>query len=91
SGLDPAEVKAWCRNQMPEYMIPTHLVVLEEFPLTANGKLDRRALPEPAAEAPADLEQTTDRAEQLVREQVAEVLQLPAVGLEQDFFDLGGD
>lgn len=42
------EVKAWATAHMVEYMVPAHIVVMREFPLTANGKLDRNALPEPA-------------------------------------------
>ncbi|AJT40663.1 non-ribosomal peptide synthetase [Psychromicrobium lacuslunae] len=91
--LDLAELKLWCQNQMPEYMIPSHLVVLEEFPLTANGKLDRRALPEPVLEASgeAQLAASASDAERVVSEQIADVLQLGTVGLDQDFFELGGD
>lgn len=90
-GFDVAELKLWCRSQMPDYMIPTHLVVLDEFPLTANGKLDRRALPEPAVEETLQPEASANDAERLVSEQIADVLQLASAGLDQDFFELGGD
>ncbi|MFD5746479.1 amino acid adenylation domain-containing protein [Streptomyces sp. NPDC127033] len=84
------EVMAWAAQHMVEYMVPTHLVVMQRFPLTENGKLDRRALPEPVVgtgsfEAPA-----TDE-ERAVCAAVAAVLRLEQVGVDQDFFQLGGD
>ncbi|MEW1612958.1 MULTISPECIES: amino acid adenylation domain-containing protein [unclassified Streptomyces] len=90
--LTADEVRAWATTHMVEYMVPAHLVVLAEFPLTANGKIDRTALPEPAPAtgtgtvvAPA-----TDN-ERLVCAAVAAVLRVDEVGVDQDFFQLGGD
>ena len=84
------EVKAWAGAHMVEYMVPAHIVVMEEFPLTANGKLDRNALPEPTIEAGSLVRPTTDD-ERAVCAAVAEVLRLEEVGVDQDFFQLGGD
>ncbi|MCK8432992.1 amino acid adenylation domain-containing protein [Streptomyces sp. D2-8] len=84
------EVKAWAGAHMVEYMVPAHIVVLEEFPLTANGKLDRNALPEPTIETGALVRPATDD-ERAVCAAVAEVLRLEEVGVDQDFFQLGGD
>ncbi|MFC8570071.1 amino acid adenylation domain-containing protein [Streptomyces sp. NPDC057245] len=84
------EVKAWAAEHMVEYMVPAHVVVLDSFPLTANGKLDRHALPEPAAAVPAAVPPATE-AERAVCTAVAAVLQLDEVGADQDFFRLGGD
>ncbi|MEU9360428.1 amino acid adenylation domain-containing protein [Streptomyces sp. NPDC048301] len=84
------DVKAWALAHMVEYMVPTHVVVLKEFPLTANGKLDRAALPEPSTGTGPLLRPTTGN-ERLVCEAVATVLGLEAVGTDQDFFRLGGD
>ena len=71
-------------------MVPTQIVVLDEFPLTSSGKIDRKALPAPVFAA------TTFRAPQTQTEQIvagvfAEVLGLDRVGLDDDFFALGGD
>ncbi|WP_326954359.1 non-ribosomal peptide synthetase [Amycolatopsis sp. NBC_01286] len=77
---------------LPDYMIPESVTVLDALPLTANGKLDRAALPAPAsvaAEAPA--EPAVTAAEQLVAAVWAEVLGLDAVGVDDSFFRLGGN
>ncbi|RPK54200.1 Linear gramicidin synthase subunit D [Streptomyces sp. ADI96-02] len=84
------DVKAWAAAHMVEYMVPTHLVVMTEFPLTANGKIDRRALPEPTVDAGSLAAPATDE-ERTVCAAVASVLRLEQVGVDQDFFQLGGD
>ncbi|MFF3013192.1 amino acid adenylation domain-containing protein [Streptomyces sp. NPDC057939] len=90
AALRADEVKAWAAGHMVEYMVPAHVVVLEEFPLTANGKIDRAALPEPALTAGAATPPATEN-ERLVCAAVATVLRLDEVGVDQDFFQLGGD
>ena len=81
-------------RRLPEYMIPASFVQLEELPLTANGKLDRRALPDPDHERPAlETERVAPRTaveETLVRIW-SEVLGLSEVGIHDNFFELGGD
>ncbi|MGP3689642.1 amino acid adenylation domain-containing protein [Streptomyces sp. IBSNAI002] len=84
------EVKAWAAGHMVEYMVPAHVVVMKEFPLTANGKLDRGALPEPELATGAAAAPSTEN-ERLVCEAVAGLLRLDEVGVDQDFFQLGGD
>ncbi|MGW0474178.1 amino acid adenylation domain-containing protein [Streptomyces coeruleorubidus] len=84
------EVKAWAAEHMVEYMVPAHIVVMTEFPLTANGKLDRNALPEPTIGTGTLVRPTTDD-ERAVCAAVAAVLRLEEVGVDQDFFQLGGD
>ena len=79
-------LSAW----LPDYMVPTQIVVLDEFPLTSSGKLDRKALPAPVfAATPFRAPQT--QTEKTVAEVFAEVLGLDRVGLDHDFFALGGD
>ncbi|MFD6910864.1 amino acid adenylation domain-containing protein [Streptomyces virginiae] len=89
-GLRADEVKQWATGHMVEYMVPAHIVVMKEFPLTANGKLDRGALPEPATGEGALAPPVTEN-ERLVCAAVATVLRREAVGVDQDFFQLGGD
>ncbi|MFC7897351.1 amino acid adenylation domain-containing protein [Streptomyces sp. NPDC057381] len=88
--LRAADVKAWAGEHMVEYMVPAHVVVLAEFPLTANGKLDRHALPEPELTTASAVPPTTER-ERAVCAAVARLLRLDRVGVDQDFFQLGGD
>ncbi|GAA2472876.1 amino acid adenylation domain-containing protein [Streptomyces mauvecolor] len=88
--LSADEVKAWAVEHMVEYMVPAHIVVMAEFPLTANGKLDRRALPEPRIVTGSFVRPSNDD-ERAVCAAVASVLRLDEVGVDQDFFQLGGD
>jgi amino acid adenylation domain-containing protein len=86
-----AELRAFLRERLPEYMVPSAFAALEAFPLTPNGKVDRRALPEPdarAKERPFVAPRTPQ--EQALAEIWREVLRLERVGLEDDFFALGG-
>ncbi|MGW0821428.1 amino acid adenylation domain-containing protein [Streptomyces sp. NPDC002845] len=84
------EVKAWAVEHMVEYMVPAHIVVMTEFPLTANGKLDRNALPEPTIGTGSLTPPATEN-ERVVCAAVAAVLRLDEIGVDQDFFQLGGD
>ncbi|MEU6298341.1 amino acid adenylation domain-containing protein [Streptomyces erythrochromogenes] len=88
--LHAEEVRDWAAAHMVEYMVPARIVVMEEFPLTANGKLDRGALPEPESAAGPLALPATDN-ERLVCAAVAALLRLDRVGVDQDFFRLGGD
>ncbi|MBA1379346.1 non-ribosomal peptide synthetase, partial [Pseudomonas brassicacearum] len=86
-----ATLKAALKAQLPDYMVPAHLLFLAWLPLTPNGKIDRKALPAPDA---SDVQQAyvapRSEAEQQVAAIWQDVLKLERVGLEDNFFELGG-
>jgi amino acid adenylation domain-containing protein len=90
--IDLAALRAQARQHLPDYMMPSAIVVMDAFPLTPNGKVDRRALPVPDADeialdayvAPRNAEE-----EQLAA-LWADILGLPKVGIHDNFFNLGG-
>ncbi|WP_231983590.1 non-ribosomal peptide synthetase [Mycobacterium sp. E2733] len=88
--LDPALVRQQVGARLPDYMVPAEIVVLEEFPLTSSGKVDRRALPAPVV-AVAPFRAPHTETEKVVAEVFAQVLGVDRVGLDDDFFALGGD
>jgi len=87
-----AALRAWLRERLPDYMIPSAFVVLEALPLTPNGKVDRQALPAPesAPSAADSFAAPSDPVEELLAGVWAEVLGLDRVGVHDDFFALGG-
>ncbi|GLZ39062.1 non-ribosomal peptide synthetase [Actinokineospora sp. NBRC 105648] len=88
----PHELRAALADRLPAHMVPAAIVVLEAFPLSPNGKLDRTALPAPTfGVAEVDHVGPRDDRERAVAEIWAQVLGLDAVGVEDDFFTLGGD
>ncbi|MFL5513040.1 MAG: amino acid adenylation domain-containing protein, partial [Gemmatimonadales bacterium] len=89
-----ASLREHLRVSLPEYMVPAAFVFLEQLPLTANGKLDRRALPAPdSAQLSQRLQFRPPRTavEAELARLWAQVLGLERVGLDDNFFDLGGD
>ncbi|HYQ68234.1 non-ribosomal peptide synthetase, partial [Actinophytocola sp.] len=85
-----ASVRELATRRLPEHMVPSAIVVLDAIPVTANGKLNRRALPSPdPAVSTSDREPANER-ERLLCELFAEVLGVPEAGPDDSFFDLGG-
>ncbi|HSU81463.1 MAG TPA: condensation domain-containing protein, partial [Thermoanaerobaculia bacterium] len=89
-----AELRGSLKQSLPEHMVPSAFVVLDRLPLTANGKVDRKALPPPAGERPEwEAEYVAPRTliEELLAAIWAQVLGLERVGIHDNFFALGGD
>ena len=92
TSVEVGELRAFLLGRLPEYMVPAAYVRLESLPLTANGKLNRKALPAPDSEAYARqrYEAPQGEMEAAVAAIWAEVLKLERVGREDNFFELGG-
>jgi amino acid adenylation domain-containing protein/non-ribosomal peptide synthase protein (TIGR01720 family) len=89
------DLRAFLKDRLPEYMVPSAFVLLDEMPLTSSGKVNRRALPAPEdgarAETGAEFVAPRTSAEEALSRIWAGILRLPRVGIHDNFFELGGD
>lgn len=93
ASIDVAQLRAFVAEQMPPYMVPNAIIVLDEFPLNSNGKVDRPALPDPTRQLSG---RESGRAPAgPVEEQIADIwcrlLELDTVGADEEFFSIGGN
>ncbi|MBI1390260.1 MAG: amino acid adenylation domain-containing protein [bacterium] len=95
-GAHPVTTRDWryfLRDRLPEYMIPADYVVLESFPVSPNGKIDRKTLPEPTdekGECETDLAAPSTPTEDILLSLWKRILSRDAIGIHDDFFELGG-
>uniref|UniRef100_UPI001F3443E7 non-ribosomal peptide synthetase n=1 Tax=Streptomyces sp. NRRL S-350 TaxID=1463902 RepID=UPI001F3443E7 len=90
AAVDTAELRAHTAELLPEYMVPSAFVVLDALPLNSNGKVDRAALPAPAAEPTTSLRGPRTAEEEVLCALFAQLVGRDRVGIDQNFFDLGG-
>ncbi|MEC4763875.1 amino acid adenylation domain-containing protein [Mycobacterium sherrisii] len=88
---DPNEIRGKLAERLPTYMVPVAVVVLDSLPLTVNGKLDTRALPAPEYQDVDSYRPPTTAVEEVLAGIYAQVLGVERVGVDDSFFDLGGD
>ena len=88
---DPAEIRAQLAQRLPAHMVPAAVVVVQTLPVTVNGKFDTRALPAPEYQDADHYRPPTTPIEETLADIYAQVLGLERVGIEESFFDLGGD
>jgi amino acid adenylation domain-containing protein/non-ribosomal peptide synthase protein (TIGR01720 family) len=89
--VDPAGARAQLAEKLPVYMVPAAVVVIEALPLTVNGKLDTRALPAPEYQEVDHYRAPGNPTEEILAGIYAQVLGLERVGVDESFFELGGD
>jgi len=94
--LTDSALRDYLSRELPDYMIPTHFVVIEEIPLTPNGKVDKRALPEPkpaghGPEAEKEFIAPRNDIEKTIAQIWEKYLEAENIGIHDDFFELGGN
>jgi amino acid adenylation domain-containing protein len=93
--LSGQNLKEFLKDQLPEYMIPSAFIPLEKFPLSPNGKVDRKALPQPEnyhqLSSPNEVVLPNTKTEKMIAQIWADILNLQQVGIKDNFFDIGGN
>ncbi|MFD9871288.1 amino acid adenylation domain-containing protein [Streptomyces niveus] len=90
SPVDEGALRSWLAESLPEYLVPSAVVVLDSLPLTTNGKLDRAALPAPVRDGAPSGRGPRNPREEVLCGLFAEILGVTGVGIDDNFFDLGG-
>ncbi|MCX4093132.1 non-ribosomal peptide synthetase [Nocardia sp. alder85J] len=90
AAVDPEDVRAHVGATLPEYMVPATVTVIDRIPVTVNGKLDKRALPDPAPVARREYREPATETERRICAIFAALFDLDRVGTDDSFFELGG-
>lgn len=89
--LPVAELREFLSRKLPAYMIPSYFIRLDKLPLTSNGKLDRKALPDPESKTEEEYVAPVTKEEELLASVWSKVLGMPAAGITYNYFSAGGD
>ncbi len=89
--LSTSDLRQFLQQKLPDYMVPSAFVILEALPLTPNGKVDRKALPAPEVKLEGDFILPRDPVERQLAQIWSEVLNVEPIGIQENFFDLGGN
>src|SRR5581483_9502604 len=90
AAVSAEELRNYLKQQLPDYMVPAALVMLSKFPLNANGKIDRQALPAPEQSQTRTYVAPRTPTEEVLANIWAEVLRRDRISAEDNFFDIGG-
>ncbi|MBG9456842.1 hypothetical protein ABE61_23375 [Lysinibacillus sphaericus] len=90
-GVSVSEIRCMLRERLPEYMTPSYMMEIDSIPVTRNGKLDKRALPEIEVKATREYVAPRNKKESMVCEAFSTMLNVKEVGVKDNFFALGGD
>ncbi|WP_256756847.1 non-ribosomal peptide synthetase [Cohnella sp. WQ 127256] len=88
--LAASEIRSFVGERLPDYMVPAYVVVLDKLPLTSNGKVDKKALPEPARASNESYEPPTNETERRLAWMWSDILSVDKIGIQDHFFELGG-
>ncbi|NOQ24125.1 MAG: amino acid adenylation domain-containing protein, partial [Bacteroidales bacterium] len=91
NGLNQEEIRTYLSASLPDYMIPSYFVELEALPLTSNGKVNLKVLPSPEVKVGDDYVSPTNEIEEKLVEIWSEILKIEKIGIDNNYFSLGGD
>jgi fengycin family lipopeptide synthetase D len=90
TGPDAKELRVYLQEKLPDYMVPSFFMELEQFPLTPGGKIDRKALPEPKVTAAVEYKAPRNETEKQLQKIWQEIFETEHIGIDDDFFAIGG-
>ncbi len=91
SKVSISEIKDRLSNNLPDYMMPAYMMQIDEIPMTRNGKLDKKALPEIESKSTREYIAPRNKAEEAVCAAFCEIINVEKIGIQDSFFELGGD
>ncbi len=89
--IDIKDLHIFLKSSLPSYMIPAHITILDKFPLNINGKVDKKALPEPTTNHLNKIVPPRNNIDKIIIEELKSLLKCTDISIEDSFFDLGGD